>query len=164
MESASELQKEVISLIPYMLGVTPLDVDSVDLSYTLSFDFQGNQDEVISEALYCGTSFNKLLEIPGSSPIGFGSNILYSLSEDCRTQLRINIDSKTSVYEVRSGNFSSAGPISIVTTVRQYPKPNERFDLMASYTKQQAILEEVMYEKVVPYFLKPISDAIAYRR
>lgn len=164
MEDAYRLQRLVLELAPYMLGVNHLDIDSLDVTFTMDFDFQGNHDEVIAEALYSNGPFGSLLEIPHARPLGFQPSAVVSLSDDCYLQARIAVEARTTVYEVRSGKYKPDEPISLYFTVRRYPRPHERFDAVRSFELQCRIAEDLMADRVFPGFAAPLINAIAQRR
>lgn len=164
MEDAYSLQQLVLELAPYMLGVNHLDIDSLDVTFTMDFDYQGNHDELIADAIFGSTPFNSLVDMPGAKAIGFSPSAIIAISPDCRTQARIALESRTSIYEVRNQKYKSDEPISLYFTIRRYPKPNERFDAVKSFAEQCVMAEELMAEKIVPNFVQPLVSAIAQRR
>lgn len=164
MEDAYSLQKLVLELVPYMLGVNHLDIDSLDVTFTMDFDYQGNHDELIADVVFGSTPFNCLIDLPDARPIGFSPSAIVAISRDCRTQARVAIESRTSVYEVRNQKYKSDAPISLYSTIRRYPRPNERFDAVESFDDQRQIAEELMAEKILPNFVQPLVNAIAQRR
>ncbi len=164
MDDAYDLDAAVLELAPYMLGVSHLDVSSLDVTFTMDFDYQGNQDEVIADALFTATPFASLLELQNSKAIGFNPSVVVALTEDCRTQARLTVESRTSVYEVRSDKYKGDDPISLYFTVRRYPNGREKFDMSESFRQQCSIAEQLMAEKVIPNFVSPLANAIAQRR
>jgi hypothetical protein len=164
LEDAYSVQRAVLELAPYMLGLSHLDIDSLDVTFTMDFDYQGNHDDVVAEALFGSSAFNSLLELPGTRPIGFSPTVVIALSRDCRTQARIAVEARTSVYEVRSGKYKEDDPISLYFTIRRYPKPNHKFDAKESFVQQCVIAEALMAEKIIADFVTPLTNAIAQRR
>ena len=79
-EMAYRQDRLVLELVPYMLSVSHLDIDSVDVTFAMDFDYKGSHDEVISEALFGSTAFNCLLDLPGARPIGFSPTAVVALS------------------------------------------------------------------------------------
>jgi hypothetical protein len=154
----------VLELMPYMLGVSPLDVDSLDLAFLMDFDCTGNHDEIIAEALFGTSAFASLLDGLQIKPIVFSPAMVVALSEDQRTQARVSIESKTSVYEPGEKEQEPDDAISLSLTVRQYPRADARFDAVASFEQQCQIAESLMIEKIVPYFVHPLTEVIAQRR
>jgi hypothetical protein len=163
-EDAYAIERMVLQTAPYMLGLSHLDVDSLDVTFMMDFLYEGNHDEIIAEALFEGTPLGCLLDLPNSKAIGFSPNVITALSEDCRLQARIGVESRTSAYEVRNAKFRSDEPISLYLTVRQYPRTEEKFDILASFANQCRIAEELMAAKIVPNFVRPLANAISHRR
>lgn len=163
-EDAYRQDRLVLELMPYMLGVTPLDVDSIDLSFVMDFDCAGQHDEVIAEALFGSSAFSWLLDLPHTKPIVFSPSMVVSLSDDLRTQARVSIESKTSVYEPGEKEPGREDCITLSVTIRQYPNPEERFDALASFENQCHLAESLMAEKIVHHFVQPLTEVIAQRR
>jgi hypothetical protein len=163
-EVAYRLDKFVLELMPYMLGVSPLDVDSLDITMSMDFDCHGNHDEVIAESLFAASAIGNMLDIPTAKPIGFSPSIILSLSDDQFTQARISIESKTSVFEPEIKRLQNEEAISLSLTIRQYPKSGEVFDPIKSFNYQSKLAQEIMDEKIVPFFVQPLTEVIAQRR
>ena len=163
MNEAYTLQNEVLELMPYMLGVSVLDIDSLDVTFTMDFDYQGNQDEIIAEAVMNGSSFGALFELSGAKTVSCAPSVVVALSEDCRTQARIAIESRTSVYDLRNEKFKPDEPISLYFTIRRYPAPEPKFDPVESFRQQCQIAEQMMFDKIIPCFARPLLSAIAQR-
>jgi len=157
----------VLELVPYMLSVSSLDIDSLDVTFAMDFDCAGNHDEVIAEALFGSTAFNCLLDLPSARPIGFSPAVVVALSDDCRTQGRISVESKTSIVEVGRKDPRLVGEdeaISLSFTVRQYRPTNERFDAIKSFEHQCQLAGAIMAGKIVPNFVQPLVETIAQKR
>ncbi len=58
LESAYDQHRLILELCPYMLSVSHLDIDSLDVTFTMDFDYTGNHDEVIAEALLRTSAFS----------------------------------------------------------------------------------------------------------
>lgn len=163
-EDAYNQDRLVIELAPYMLSVNYLDIDSLDVTFVMDFDYSGNHDEVISEALFSSTAFNCLLDLPAAKPIMFSPSVVVSLSDDCLTQGRISVESKTSVYEPKEKRPVVDEAITLSFTIRQYPSSTEKFDALKSFENQHRLTEELMAEKIVPNFAQPLINVIAQKR
>jgi len=164
LEEVYQQNKLILELMPYMLGITPLDVESLDLTFAMDFDCSGNHDEVISEALFGSSAFGWLLDWPHTRPIVFSPAMVVSLSEDDHTQARVSIESKTSLYEPGEKEPPRDESITLSLTVRQYPKAHERYDPVASFEHQCQMVEELMSERILRYFVQPLAEVIAHRR
>ncbi|MHC4157012.1 MAG: hypothetical protein ACYST6_19140 [Planctomycetota bacterium] len=163
-DEAYEQHRLILEIMPYMLGVSHLDVDSLDVTFAMDFDCAGNHDEVIAEALFASSAFACLLDLPGARPIGFSPAVVVGLSDDCSTQGRISVESKTSVYDAGKRRQNGDEAITLYFTVRQYPSAKVKFDALRSFEYQRRLAEELMAEKIVPNFVQPLTNVIAQRR
>ena len=153
----------ILELVPFTLGVSNLDIDSLDVLFGMDFSYQGNHDEVLAEALFGDTAFATLLDLPGAKALGFDPSILISLTDDCRRQAKISVESRTGAYQIRTGKYKEEDQLSLYLSVRQYPDPTRKFSSVKSYNHQRQLCEELMNEKMIPHFVNPITGAIAQR-
>jgi len=164
LEAADEQHRLILDLVPFTLGISNLDIDSLDVLFGMDFDYQGNHDEILAEALYRNTPFASLLDLPHASPLGFDPAILIGLSDDCRLQARISFESRTGAYQVRTGKFKEEDQLSLYLSIRQYPTPVQSFSSLESYQYQRQLCTDIMIDKIIPNFVNPIVGAIAQRR
>jgi hypothetical protein len=163
-EQAYNQDRLVLELVPYMLSVSHLDIHSLDVTFAMDFEYAGSHDEVIAEALLAQSAFNCLLDLPQAHPIGFSPDVAVALSDDGCTQARIAVESKTSVYELRKQKQSPEEAISLSFTIRRYPPSTEKFDAIKSFEYQCRLAEELMAEKIVPNFVRSLTETIAQKR
>jgi hypothetical protein len=164
LEKAYSQDKLVLELMPYMLSVNHLDIDSMDVTFAMDFDFAGSHDEVIAEALLGQSAFNSLLDLSGVRPIDFSPAIVVALSDDDYTQARISIESKTSVYEPEKKGQNESDAICLSLTIRQYPPAAGIFNPIESLDNQCRLAREFMDEKIIPNFVQPLTETIAQKR
>jgi len=164
LEAVDEQHRLILELVPFTLGISTLDIDSLDVLFGMDFDYQGNHDEILAEALFRGSPFESLLEIPNAQPLGFDPAILVSLSEDCRLQARVSFESRTGAYQLRTGKFKEEDQLSVYLSIRQYPDPTQKFSAVDSYNKQRELCVELMTDRVIPNFVNPIVGAIRQRQ
>jgi len=163
-ENAYKQDRLILELIPYMLSVSHLDIDSLDLTFGMDFEYLGSHDEVIIEALFSNSAFSSFLEVPAVKVIGFSPVAVFSLSTDLNTQARVSIESKTSVYEPEKHRYRTGEAISLSLTIRQYPTGTGKFDTLNSFEKQTHVMQELMNEKVIPYFARPLANVITQKK
>ncbi|AQT67619.1 hypothetical protein STSP2_00767 [Anaerohalosphaera lusitana] len=163
MEDAHELNMSVLELAPYMLGLSSLDIASLDLTYTMDFDCKGNHHEIVSEAFMAGTPFASFADTPGATQIGCCPSAIIAFDEDCRLQARVAVESRTPVFDIRNRKYRPGDPISIYMTIRRYPGPDAKFEAPAEYRRQVELAEQLMVEKILPNFVSPLTAAIARR-
>ncbi len=163
-EEAFRQDRLVLELVPYMLSVSHLDIDSLDVTFAMDFDYVGSHDEIIAEALLAQSPFGCFLDLPQAKPIDFSPAFMVALSEDARTQARISIESGTSVYEPGRQRRRLDEAISLSFTIRQYPTTSEKFDALKSFEYQCQLAQELMAEKIIPNFVRPLTETIAQKR
>ena len=164
LEAVDEQHRLLLDLVPFTLGVSNLDIDSLDVLFGMDFDCQGNHDEVLADALFANSPFTTLLELPDSKALGFDPAVLVSLSDDCRLQAKISLESRTGAYQVRTGKYKEDDQISLYLSIRQYPDPASKFSSIEAYNHQRGLCVELITERIIGAFVNPIVDAIRQRR
>ena len=164
LEAADEQHQLILELVPFTMGVSNLDIDSLDVLFGMDFDYQGNHDEILAEALFREGPFACLIDIPNARPLGFDPEILVSLSEDCRCQARVSFESRTGAYQLRTGKYKEDDQLSVYLSVRQYPDPAQKFSTVDAYNAQRDACIELMSDRVIPNFVTPIVGAISQRQ
>jgi len=144
----------------YFLGISHLDVESLDLIYGFNLDYTGNRDAIVCDALLEGSRLGALVADANAQALNFEPALVIALDEDCSIQYRLAIETRCSSYQVRTGNYEEE-PISVYFTVRGYPRPGERFDPVASLPRQAEIGESVIARAVIPNIVRPIALAIS---
>ena len=72
--------------------------------------------------------------------------------------------SKTSVYEPDEKKEDTEEAITLAFTVRQFPPNTGKFNPLKYFEYQCRLAEELMAEKIVPNFVKPLMDVISQKR
>jgi hypothetical protein len=162
-EAADTQHERVLELVPYHLDLAALDCEAMDVVYSFDFMFPGNHDEVVVEALGLNSALENLVQLPGHRVINFEPSLMLSLDEDCRLQCRLNLETRTNAYQVRTGQFPEA-PISVYFTVRQYwgRQPYKTFG--ESYRNQRRVCQELVDNHIVPGVVRPLAQAIAAKQ
>jgi len=130
----------------------------------MDFEYVGSHDEIIAEALLGQSPFCCLLDLPQAKPIDFSPAVVVALSEDTCTQARISIESRTSVYEPGKQRRRLDEAINLSFTIRQYPTTIGKFDAIKSFEYQCQLAQELMSEKIIPNFVRPLTETIAQKR
>jgi len=159
-QAAMEQHLLTLELAPYMLSVTPLDCEAIDLMFGFDFEYRGNQDELVAEALGLGPAFESLLTIDGATPLNVEPSLTMLLSEDCRRQCRVMVETRTQASQIRRNDFPE-DVISVYFTMRQYrnlSNPGSFGDVLKGLHQQG---EELLQRHVVDQVLKPLALAIA---
>lgn len=161
-EAAIEQHKLVLELAPYMLSVSPLDCESLDLLFGFDFTYRGNHNQLVAEALGVCPALERMLDIPGASIINSEPALTLALDEECRIQCRIGLETRTNAYQVRTGEFPEE-QLSVYFTARQYGSLAPDTTYVEALDRLLGICYDVVDNYVVDGVLKPLARAIALK-
>jgi hypothetical protein len=161
-EEALRLHGLILDMAPHHLGLSPIEIDYLDVLFGFDLTFGGNHDEIISESLFPESPLACLTEEKGAKAVDFQPTVTVALSEDCRLQARIDVVTRTNSYQVRTGDYSD-DVISVYLIVRRYwgDRPKEPMDNLFRQMTERA--EQLCENHILPRVLRPISSAIASR-
>jgi hypothetical protein len=150
---------KILEFAPFHFGINGLDIDALDVVFAFDFIHSGNHDEAVAEALGLNTSLESLLNLPAARVIKFEPSVMLALDEPMKLQCRLNVETRTSAYQVKTGQFN-AEPISIYFTVRQYWQGGGIDELAESYQRQRQRCQDLVDEHVVPAIIQPLVQVI----
>ena len=161
-EDALKLHNLLLDMAPHHLGLSPLEIDYLDVLFGFDLAFGGNHDEIIAESLFPESPLTCLTEESGAKAVDFQPSVTVSLSEDCRMQARIDIVTRTNSYQVRTGDYSD-DVISVYLILRRYwgDRPRDPMEQLLKSMAERA--DALCTQYIIPRVLRPISSAIASR-
>lgn len=159
-EAAMEQHKLVLELVPYMLSVSPLDCEALDLMVGFDFAYRGNHDALVAEALGTSPALEGLMDIPGSQVINLEPSMTIALDDSCRLQGRLMVETRTNAYHVRRGDYPEE-QISVYFTVRQYGSLPPGVTYEETLQKLREHNDRLLGQHVVDQILRPLAQAIS---
>ena len=161
-EEALRFHGLILDMAPHHLGLSPIEIDYLDVLFGFDLTFGGNHDEIISESLFHESPLACLTEEQGAKAVDFQPTVTVALSEDCRLQARIDVVTRTNSYQVRTGDYSN-DVISVYLILRRYwgDRPKEPMEKLFADLAEKA--ESLCTSYIVPKVLRPLSTAIASR-
>ncbi|HZZ43764.1 MAG TPA: hypothetical protein VFE58_12570 [Tepidisphaeraceae bacterium] len=161
-EDSLRVHKLMLDMAPCHLGISPVEVDYLDVLFGFDMAFAGNHDEIIAESMLVESPLASLLEEQGAKAVDFQPTITVALSEDCRLQARVDVVTRTNSYQVRTGDYSE-DVISVYVILRRYwgDRPKEPMDQMLEQMAERT--DDLCSRVVIPRILRPISAAISSR-
>jgi hypothetical protein len=159
-DAALEQHRHALELAPYGLSLSRLDCEALDLLMGFDFTFRGNQNQLIAEALGVCPAYEKLAGIPGATFISNEPALTIALDDDCRTQCRVNVETRTNAYQIRTGEFQEE-QVSVYVTARQYGSLATEMSYVDVVERLARICCEVVDGYVVDGVLQPLARAIA---
>lgn len=159
---AMQLHSLALEMAPCHLGISPLEIEYLDVLFGFDLTFTGNHDEIISDTLYGESPLNCLLEAEGAKPVDFQPVITVALSDDCRLQARLELVTRTNGYQVRTGDYED-DIISVYVVMRRYwgDRPRQSMESICLELAEKA--DAICISQIVPRILRPLSAAIASR-
>jgi hypothetical protein len=159
-DDAFEQHKLVLELVPYMLSVSSLDCEALDYMMGFDFNYRGNHDELVADALGASSALEGLLEIPGRQVLNYEPTMTIALEETCRRQARLMIETRTNAYQVRRGEFPE-DHISVFFTVRQYGSLESDSSYEGTLAELRIQCESLLEKYVIEQVLRPLQSAIS---
>jgi len=160
LEEALEQHTQVLQLVPYMLSVSPLDCEALDYMVGFDFNYRGNHDALVAEALGGGALAQAFQDLPETQTLSYEPAITVALNDSCRRQARLLVETRTNAYHVRRGEFPEE-PISVYFTVRQYGSlpPDTTYEQTLIELQQES--ERILEDFVIDRILRPLAQAIS---
>jgi len=152
----------VLDLVPYCLTVTPLDCESLNVMFGFDYTYRGNHNQLLAEALGVTPAFEKMADMAGATIICNEPSIQLALDEDCRIQCRLSIETRTSAYHVRTGEFPDE-QLSVYLTTRRYGSLDPGETYISAMERLEEICRDLVDNYVIENVLRPLQDTIAIK-
>jgi hypothetical protein len=152
----------VLDLVPYALSLSPLDCESLNVMYGFDFNYRGNHNQLLIDALGVTPAFEKMIEIPGAQVLANEPSIQFALDDECRVQCRLSIEARTSAYHMRVKEFPEE-QLSVYFTARRYGSLESGETYVSAMNRLAEICQDVVDNYVVENVLQPLQQAIAIR-
>lgn len=161
-EGAVEQHKLILELAPYMLSVSPLDCEALDLLFGFDFTYRGNHNRLVAEALGVSPAMERLTDIPGVTIVNHEPSLTIALDEECRTQFRLSVETRTNAYQIRTGDYPEE-QLSVYVTARQYGSLGPDRTFVETFQRLGELCHEMIESHVIDYVLRPLARTIALR-
>ena len=162
LEAAFEQHRLVLELAPYMLSVSPLDCEALDLLFGFDFTYRGNHNQLVADALGASPAMDRIAEVAGSQVINFEPSLTIALDEECRRQFRISIETRTNAYQVRTGDFPEE-QLSVYVTARQYGSLGPDATFAETLDRLSVVCREMIDDHVIEQVLNPLARTISLK-
>ena len=150
----------ILDLVPHTLSMSPLDCESLNIMYGFDYTYRGNQNEVVAETLGLPPAFAKLNELPEASLLCQEPNVQFSLDSDCRIQVRIGVETRTTAYHIRNGEFPEE-QLSVYLTVRRYGSLDPGETYVSAIQQLAETCQSLMESYLIENILLPLKQRIS---
>ena len=161
-EQAFSQHELVLDLIPYLLSVSPLDCESLNVMFGFDFTYRGNHNQLVAEALGVVPAFDRLADQPGATMISHEPSIQFAIDDDCRIQCRLSIETRTTAYHVRTGEFPEE-QLSVYVTARRYGSLESNEKYVDAMQRLSVLCQDMVDSYVTDQVLVPLQQAIAIK-
>jgi len=161
-EQTDEQHQRVLESVPYTLSVSPLDCESLDYMLGFDFTYRGNHHELLREAIGLNPAFDKLIEGVDCRLVSNEPAVQFALTDDCRTQCRIAIETRSSAYHIRTGDFPEE-QISVYVTLRRYGSLEAETNYVDTLAMLKSHAMKILNQHVIENVLQPLHQAIAIK-
>lgn len=159
---AMEQHRLVLEMAPVYLSMSTLDCETLDLLYVFDFNYRGNQNKLVAEALGASPAVERLFEVPGAKMLNFEPSFKFALDEDCRTQCSLSVETRNTLYQIRTGDFPE-DQISVYFTARHLGSLDPGTSFLDTLEKLSKICREMVESHVIDNVLRPLAQAIAIK-
>lgn len=159
-DEALDQHRSVLELAPYELSISPLDCEALDLLIGFDFNYRGNHNQVVAEALGVSPALERLSAMPGTSFISYEPNLTIALDEECRTQCRLSVETRTTPYQIRSGEYQE-DQLSVYLTARRYGSLDPGTTFVDALAELANVCFETLDNYVIESVLEPLARTIA---
>lgn len=162
LDQAIEQHMRIFDSAPHLLSASGLDCELLTVMFGFDFTYRGNHNQLLADVIGLPPALEKMSELPGARIVCFEPLVQYAVDEDCRTQLRLSVEPRTSAYHVKTGEYPEE-QLSVFLAVRRYGslESGDTFtstiDQLISYGRQA--LESYVIENV----LVPLRQNIAIK-
>jgi len=161
--SVYEHQQIVLQSVPHLLLVSPLDCESLTVTYHFQFNYEGNHNDLLAEAIGVPAGFEGITGSLGRSRlVSFDPSFRIALSDDCLTQARVHFENPTSAYHVRTGEFPETA-LGVCLTLYHYGSLGADVNYVSRFDELVAHANDLLENQMLDRILLPLQQAIGIK-
>lgn len=164
-EQSYDLHRHVLEVAPYYLGISPLDVDFLELLYGFDVLSDRNHDEVVGDALIAGSPMSQLVDLPGAQIVDVQPMVGMVLHDAMGDDFNASQNKSVEVsYEVKTRpgarQHRREEPISVYLTLRHYGPVSDIAALPTVMARLAHLGEDLAQTRVLPALVRPIREVL----
>jgi hypothetical protein len=151
---------------PFHLTLSDLDFDRMEVVYSFDLEYAGNHDQLVAETFFADHPLGILFNSEECAhSIDCQPYFGIALSEACDLQAYMELKSRTSSYEVRTGEYEPQ-LLTVYLTVQKFwgfDERNEPINLIQAYHQLADAADDLTIQRIIPHVVNPLAMAIASR-
>lgn len=159
----TDFARVFFSYAPHVFSLSDLDYERFELTYGFDLEYAGNHDELVAETLLGDSGLPAALFGDHRRIINCQPYVGVALTPDCDTQAYVDVRGRSTMYELRSGEYEPE-LLSVYLTVRREFRDGAPADLGELYRELLELGEDLVATGVMPHIVRPLREAIASRR
>ena len=100
--------------------------------------------------------------MPGATVVNYEPSLTVALDEECRTQCRLSVETRTNAYQMRTGDYPEE-QLSVYVTARQYGSLHADTSYVKTLEHLMQVCQNVLEDHVIENVLNPLAQAIALK-
>lgn len=151
----------ILDQAPHHLTLADIDIDHIEANFGFDLEYRGNHDALVADTFFSEHLLSSFLDGEDvRHTIDCQPYFGISLSPQCDLQAAVEIKSRTTTYEVRTGEYENQ-MLSVLLTVRKYWGFSETGSLVEEHRNLLKVANDLAMQKVVPAFVAPLAQAIS---
>ena len=150
----------VLEIAPFALSVSPLDCESLNVTFGFDFTYRGNHNQLLVDALGVIPAFERMAQLPGATVLGHEPSFHVALDEDCRVQCRLSFETRTSAYHIRTRDYPE-DQLSVYLTARRFGSLEAGKSHVAAMQQLAEVCQGLIDHHIAEHILRPLQEAIA---
>jgi hypothetical protein len=160
MDDALSQHRDILELVPHALTVSKLDCESLSIVFGFDYTYRGNHNQLLADTLGLPVALEGLCPKGTQQLLAYEPSIQFTLDEECATQVRLNFESRTTGFHVRTGDFGEE-QLSVYLTVRRFDSLRPKEDFAVELSRLADVGCGLLDEHIIDNVLKPLQQAIA---
>ncbi len=160
LSEAYDFHKAMLALTPFYLGISPIDVEYMELLFGFDIVTGGNHDAIVLEGLLGGSALGGLMEMSEGEVVDCQPVVGFTikgLGGQGKDEVQAHFEVKT--HPTATRREGQPEPISIYLTMRRFGHVSDVKELPAIMDALAARGERLMDEMVIPRMIIPIRQA-----
>jgi len=158
-DEALDQHRLVLELAPYMLSLSTIDCEALDLLFGFDFTYRGNHNQLVAEALGVSPGLERVLDVPGATIVNYEPSLTLAIDDECRTQCRLSIETRTNAFQIRTGDFPEE-QLSVYVTARRYGALGQDVSFAQVLESLSKVCHDMVDGHVAENILRPLARAI----